>query len=219
MTIESTAAEQPQHKTRTDKLAAAIIADNERRAAKADDSKREPFAECFACGRGMTYRGNRFCSTRCRDWYDAGNPSFTEQQEYTRRISQAPGPWRLIAGPPGAETPHMPRAMRRGRVGFYINCANCQKEFESKGLRCCSAECEKRYRKREDNLRTMAEVGIKPAQKRHCEGCGVVIPKWRNGRRVRANAQYCSPRCAQRAARERKNAAHSTGHVVLSSIT
>jgi hypothetical protein len=49
----------------------------------------------------------------------------------------------------------------------------------------------------------MAEVGIKPAAKRHCENphCGAVIPKWRAGRKVSSKTRYCSPRCAQKARR------------------
>ena len=197
MTNKHTAAKPP-HTSRTKRLAAAILADQRR--AKADNNKHDPFSECFSCGRGMTYRGSRFCSARCREWFDAGNPSFADQQEHSKRIGGAPGPWCLIAGPPGAEMPYMPRAMRRGSVGFFINCANCRKEFESKGLRCCSTACEKQYQEHESNLRLMAEVGAEPAPKRQCE-CGAVIPKWRNGRRVQANKRFCSDRCSQRAKR------------------
>jgi predicted nucleic acid-binding Zn ribbon protein len=193
-------------KSRAEKLAVAILADNERIAAKTSDKRDDPLAECFSCGRGITYRGSRFCSQRCREWYDAGNPSFSEQEQQKRKWDTS-RPWRLTAGPPGAKMPHMPKAMRRGPVGFYIECANCQKEFESKGLRCCSKECENRYREREGNRAVMAEVGIEVAVKPRCEECGAVIPKWRNGRRVRAGAQFCSPPCSQRAARKRKKAA------------
>ena len=47
----------------------------------------------------------------------------------------------------------------------------------------------------------MAEAGIDPATKRHCEQCGAVIPRWNKGKRVASNKQFCSPRCAQKARR------------------
>src|SRR5438105_8671089 len=37
------------------------------------------FNKCFSCRRGMVYRvssgddSGRFCSAKCREWYDAGN--------------------------------------------------------------------------------------------------------------------------------------------------
>jgi hypothetical protein len=134
---------------------------------------------CFSCGYRMIYRGRRgdlngnFCSMRCQDWFDAGNPPYEQQEEWARK----------------------PSAMS-------IVCKGCHKEFYSKGLRCCSTECERRYRERQDNLVIMAEVGIELAAKRHCANpeCGQVIPKWRrNGRRVSSAMRFCSRKCARRA--------------------
>jgi hypothetical protein len=193
--LECTAVEAPT-KTRAEKLADAILADNERRASK--NETRDPFAECFSCGRGMAYRGSRFCSDRCRDWYDAGNPWFTEQRECSTRIGQAPGQWRLIAGPPGADAPYMPKPMRAGKVGFYIDCADCAKEFESKGFRCCSVKCDRAYSERQANIATMAQVGIKPEPKRQCACCGARIPIWRKGRKVSKATRFCSAKCSRR---------------------
>jgi hypothetical protein len=37
---------------------------------------------CFACGRSFLYKGpsgddsGRFCHSRCREWFDAGNPPY-----------------------------------------------------------------------------------------------------------------------------------------------
>ena len=105
-----------------------------------------------------------------------------------------------------------------------IRCAGCQKEFESKGLRSCSAQCERRYRESQDNRRVAAEAGIELAAKRRCVECGTVIPKWRNGRQVSKAARFCSARCRQREKAKgasgakpafidalREKSAHSTG--------
>lgn len=120
------------------------------------------------------------------------------------------GDLRVIAGPPGVEIGSRYYAdvfgrepmnlHQRGRNGFIIRCGGC-KEFESKGLRCCSVECDRRYRERLDNLAVMAAAGIEPAAKRQCETCGDVIPKFRNGRKVPSNKRFCSPKCAARASR------------------
>jgi hypothetical protein len=31
---------------------------------------------CFSCGRTYIYRRGRFCSERCREWFDAGNQPY-----------------------------------------------------------------------------------------------------------------------------------------------
>ena len=168
-------------------LTAALLADRERA-----PTTEHNIVACFSCGRTYVYKGRkdelngRFCSTRCRDWFDAGNPSHEQQ----RRL----------------ETPYTRRngkPMRMGPMGFYTECADSRKEFDSKGLRCCSAECEKAYREREENLTIMAEAGIEPAAKRKCAapGCDGTIPKWKNGRQVSARVTFCSPKCRQRAKR------------------
>src|SRR4051794_33548456 len=65
---------------------------------------------CFACGRGfMDGLGDgRFCSTNCRDYFDAGAAPYQEpktQYDFTM-----------------------------GSEGFIINCEGCGKRFDSKGL-------------------------------------------------------------------------------------
>jgi hypothetical protein len=51
--------------------------------------------ECLSCGR-------RFCSARCREWFDAGNPAYDPQAVV--RINAVPSrDWRANAGPPGLE--------------------------------------------------------------------------------------------------------------------
>ena len=138
--------------------------------------------KCFMCGYGMVYRGSRFCSPRCRDCYEQGNPGYFQDWLQPKII------YRCRDG----------CAMKIGAHGFLIACAHCGKEFDSKGLRCCSSECERAYREREDNVATMAEVGIQAAPKRQCQTCGARIPKWRNGRRVRNDVRFCSRKCASR---------------------
>lgn len=148
--------------SKTQRLARAILADRNR------PTTHHNIVACFSCGRSFPYRGRqgelngRFCSMRCQDWYDAGNPSYDQQQQ--------PIIYRWRDG----------RPMRAGRQGFFIDCANCKKEFESKGLRCCSTECEKAYRRREENLAIMAKVGMEAETKRKCAGpgCEATIPKW-----------------------------------------
>jgi hypothetical protein len=87
-------------------------------------------------------------------------------------------------------------------AGYRIRCAHCRKEFESRGLKCCSVECERRYREAHDNRAVMAEVGIEPSAKRRCEACGGIIPKWRNGRHVSKVVRFCSDRCSSSACRD-----------------
>jgi hypothetical protein len=148
-------------------IAKAILADRQRvKAERADITK------CFMCGHGTMCRGSRFCSQRCRDYYDEGNP---------RQVPKPVCRWR--DGRPMAMGPH----------GFLINCAHCGKEFDSKGLRCCSKECEGSCRQRENNPAVTAKVGTEAAPKRQCQTFGVRIPKWRGGRKVSSKTRFCSP--------------------------
>jgi hypothetical protein len=176
---------------------AAIAAVIERDLLRADTKPETNIVECWSCGRTYRYKrgehalnakrervplGGNFCSLRCRDWYDAGNPALHQDWLQPKIVYR----WRDG------------RPMKMGPHGFLINCANCGQEFDSKGLRCCSTKCERRYRDRQDNLAVMAEVGIEAAPKRQCANCGQTIPKWRNGRRVRSDQRFCSPKCRSR---------------------
>jgi hypothetical protein len=164
----------------TKKLAAAILGDR----SHADVSAPQKIFTCFSCGQSMIYRGpqgddsGRFCSSRCRDWFDAGNPPY--DSHYASKSNPL---W---------------YGLLMGQHGFLINCASCSKKFDSKGLRCCSIECERRCREREGNAAVMAEVGMEAAAKRPCEACGGPIPNWRNGRRVSKATRFCSPACRRR---------------------
>jgi hypothetical protein len=128
-------------------------------------------------------RDERFCSVKCRAAYDAGGaPAWGRGETQTRIVYRR-----------GDDIP-----MRATAAGFLIACANCNKEFDSKGLRCCSAECERGLKQRRENLAVMAEVGMEPAAKKRCLQCGGVIPKWRNGRRVSESVQFCGRKCRDR---------------------
>jgi hypothetical protein len=174
--------------SKTEKLAALLLED----AAKPKIASRHNIIPCFSCGYTFVYRGRigggaegaaalppwngRFCSLRCQEWFDSGNPSFEQQQEFERKLLRA----------------HHP-----------IRCKGCHKEFWSKGLRCCSRDCEKAYLEREENRATLAEARMEAAPKKICAApdCDVVIPKWKNGRKVSARVTFCSPKCRVKAHR------------------
>jgi hypothetical protein len=164
----------PRAPASTTKLTAAILHDHNR----AGDRSSQNIANCFSCGQSMIYRGpqgddnGRFCSSRCREWYDAGNPPYD----------------------PNYASKSNPRwySLLMGQHGFLINCASCGRQFDSKGLRG------RQYRERKDNAAIMAEVGMEAAVKRKCEECGGPIPNWRNGRRVSKATRFCSPACQRR---------------------
>jgi hypothetical protein len=143
------------------------------------------YPECFACGRTYVPKppsgddSTRFCSVRCREAFDAGFPPL--DPAYHLKTNQR---W---------------YSLPLGRHGFLIECAGCSKTFDSRGLRCCSTECERTYRQRQQNQADLAEIGMEIATKRKCEACGGNIPNWRNGRRVSKATRFCSSQCGQRA--------------------
>jgi hypothetical protein len=187
----------------TKRLAEALLADRNR-VIIPDDR----IAPCFACGHTMIYKGRRgdlngrFCSTNCQDWYDAGNPAPSNPVDYAVPLRD----YVVIAGPPSLKIGSSSYGgigieMRPTSGGFTIRCASCRREFESKGLRCCSPECERCYRERQENLAVMAEVGVEPSSKRQCANpeCRGRIPAWRKGRKVSGATRFCSPKCARKA--------------------
>jgi hypothetical protein len=171
---------------KADNLAAALMRDRKRPSKSPSSS-----IDCFLCGHSFTYRApqgdasGRFCSDKCREAYDAGHRRAEPADPY-KDIS-----WRAVAGGNPRYLPSTP--MRRGPVGWKLSCPGCQREFESKGLRCCSIECERRSRERQENAELMAEVGMEVEAKRKCAkaGCNNPVPKWRKGRRVSKRARFC----------------------------
>jgi hypothetical protein len=162
---------------RSARLAEALLADR-----KGVKTERDDVVACFGCGAGMVYRANRFCSDGCRAGYDLGIAG--HGQDWLRPQID----FRFLDG----------RPMMKAGTGFKINCAKCGKEFESKGLRCCSVECERGYRDRQSNLAIMAEAGIEPSAKHQCPECGSRIPTWRNGRKVSSATRFCSAKCSRK---------------------
>jgi hypothetical protein len=132
---------------------------------------------CFGCGRSYHRQNHgRFCSGRCREAFDAGVPAY-EPLDVTRFYSLPIGP-----------------------KGFFVECAHCRKRFESKGLRCCSSECERELRRKQELEAKLADDPFRVV-KRKCESCGGPIPNWRNGRRVSNGTKFCSRRCQRKAAK------------------
>jgi hypothetical protein len=62
--------------------------------------------------------------------------------------------------------------------GFAVQCFGCRKTFSSKGLRCCSATCERNYLDRQETLATMATLGMERLYvRRKCRVCpGEISP-------------------------------------------
>jgi hypothetical protein len=118
------------------------------------------------CGRTyskgvMTVDGGfstRLCSILCRarDGFDAGLPPYGER-------SPSYG---------------LPQSSDR----FRIECKGCRKPFVSRGLRCCSPECEPSYREKLDIKTTMAEAWSRCARSGNVSS---VEATSRSGARVR----------------------------------
>jgi hypothetical protein len=193
---------------RQQRLTEALLADRSR-----VDTDRGDVVACRVCGNTFRYKRRRgelngnFCSVRCQDWYDAGNPAPSNPVNYAVPLRD----YVVIAGPASLEIgssyyggtfgDQEDAGMKPTTTGFRIQCAHCAQQFESLGLRCCSLECERGYCERQQNLAVMAEVGIEPGPKRQCAnpGCGARIPTWRKGRKVSSLTRFCSPKCARKA--------------------
>jgi hypothetical protein len=98
-----------------------------------------------------------------------------------------------------------------GKHGLLVPCTNCGKTFDSKGLRCCSIECERGLGRRREIEQLRAETGVefesKLGPKRKCLHCGGDIPRWRNGRLVSKVAKFCGSKCKGGFSRASKGAA------------
>jgi hypothetical protein len=200
---------------RAERLAAQLLADRQR------ERPKHNIVPCWSCGTTYVYRGRQgdlngnFCSTRCQAWFDEGKATYEQQCEHERKLMGAAlGGFVVVAGPPELEVGAnyyasvFPKGfkftpMRRGSKGFYIACKHCNKEFESKGLRCCSQDCERAYRESQERRAVMKEAGIEATGRRMCEriGCDRPIPKWKNGRQVSSKVRFCSDLCRKRSAK------------------
>ena len=108
--------------SKTQRLARALLRDRA-------PSAKPPAPTCFTCGRSYWRCDGRFCSTRCREAFDAGFPPY--DPSYADKTN--------------------PRwySLPIGRHGFLIDCANCKRRFDSIGLRCCSTKCESLFSRKE----------------------------------------------------------------------
>ena len=83
-------------------------------------------ATCFACGRGYCKGDGRFCSTRCREAFDAGFPP-AQDSNYSRAMTTVPlAAWRVVAGPPGIEIGATQQKGASKKRQAY-SCSSCQK--------------------------------------------------------------------------------------------
>lgn len=80
------------------RLAAALLADRKRNVPERTD-----IGACFMCGRGMICCGSRFCSDRCRTYYDSGPPGHAQDWLRLKIDYYGITGWKVIAGPPGIE--------------------------------------------------------------------------------------------------------------------
>jgi hypothetical protein len=114
-------------------------------------------SKCFSCGWSFVNKpSKKFCSQRCRDWYDDGNAGYLQAQQadiYDLRR------WRVVAGPPGTVGTNpwqsIIDASDRKRASFAKRknrkappssawCANvnCGSSFKAaKGKLYCSVSC------------------------------------------------------------------------------
>jgi hypothetical protein len=83
--------------SKVEKLAAAILADQNR-----SEVKRHDIVTCRACGQSHVNRTNSdTCSPRCAEWLADGNPQYDPKPQAT--ANDAPlEKWRIIYGPPGS---------------------------------------------------------------------------------------------------------------------
>jgi hypothetical protein len=187
---------------------------------------RAQFASCFMCERTYTPKADtddstRFCSARCREAFDAGLPPGSENPglhpELMPQLYGHDG-WRVVAGPPSLEVGSLYYAsllercsrkpgeiLHRSGGGVLIACRGCGRQFASKGLRCCSAACERQLHERDADAALLAEVGMEVAAKRKCQECGGDIPRWtgvgRKRRQVPVSTRFCSAKCRRKAKR------------------
>src|SRR5215831_2666856 len=97
---------------------------------------------CFACGRSYSKGApladesgpSRFCSVRCRDYFDAGGQPYDPHS--TRDVLNVPlRDWVVVAGPPGTvgTRPYGDaQLMTVSGDGFLIPCRHCKRPFASK---------------------------------------------------------------------------------------
>jgi hypothetical protein len=106
---------------------------------------------CFSCGYTFVYQGRRgelngrFCSMRCRDWYDDGNPSHEQQREHERKLLNAPfADLVVVAGPPNVKpgSKHYRPGNQRRQFNHEADCRSLRKFMVAANI---PFECEMDY--------------------------------------------------------------------------
>jgi hypothetical protein len=90
--------------------------------------------------------------------------------------------------------------------GVMLACLGCGHAFRSRGIRCCSDNCERKSAQRSSAKTELAAIrkatGVSlPKRGKPCQGpgCSQTLPPWTaKGRKNKA--RFCSPRCARKAA-------------------
>jgi hypothetical protein len=126
-------------------------------------------SECHTCGRSFMPRPSsrddntwRFCSTRCREAYDAGFPAY--DPSYVRKLTDVSlAAWWVVAGPSSVEIGSQ----------YYAPII----------------EAAERKRRRLTRSKVSEEL-IRP--RKLCQRCGAKLPVWVNGKHVRSDRKYCT---------------------------
>jgi hypothetical protein len=143
---------------------AAVI---ERDILRDDAGKQSNSVQCFACGRGMTYRGRRFCAgERCRRWFDAGNPGHAQDWLRPKIDYHGIAGWKVIAGP-----------RRRDRLGLLQAATRCVRAPQ--GIKGAEQGCALDRAEQDSQLHGEGEWSRLLAAK-----CGVTLA-WFHVRRLR----------------------------------
>jgi hypothetical protein len=165
---------------RTSTIAAAILRDTfaDRLDTTVDPCRCILCSRTFSEGKGHGLNG-RFCSALCLEAYDNGYVHRENDNGYAFPV--------------------------RGE-GFVINCGSCNRPFVSKGSQFCDDTCNRQAREQASIAAVMAEVGAEPTGYVHrkCQHCGGNIPRYvgaGKSRKARADARFCSKRCADKARR------------------
>jgi hypothetical protein len=122
--------------------------------------------------------------------------------------------WRVVAS---GDQGYLPKThMRMGPVGWFIACGHCGAEFESKGWGYCPTCMELPAEERRQEAWLKARDCAPSERSCQAPGCNDSIPK-----RARADARYCSQRCARKAQNARAYAPGYQGsaHPVFSTPT
>jgi hypothetical protein len=167
----------------------------------------------FTAGKGVGTNG-RFCSRLCVDAFDAGYVHRSDGVGSKDWAVVAPafdkgGAVKNLVG-----TRPYARNLPKSGDGFLVGCRHCKRQFVSKGLRCCSVECECQLDERRKIEATMAEVEMESTGyvPRQCEHCGATLPRYvgTGKNRKQSFKRFCSPKCKQAAWKAAKIAAAST---------